>query len=111
LIEINFHIDNSGILRVDVAPANELLGDFIQLDIVERVGFCRELIQAVDDAIAGKVEEFSRTGDTCTLTLTPEKARIDLEVVEPPPFLDLSLIDLKQALTKYLAFAEAQGWE
>jgi len=111
LIEINFYLNSSGSLRVDVTPTYELLGDFIQLDIVERVGFCRELIQAVDNAIAGKVEEFSITLDACTLILTPEKAQIVLSVVEPPPFLDLSLIDLKQALTKYLAFAEAQGWE
>ena len=110
MIEINFHIDNSGFLRVDVAPTYELLGTFIENDLMA-IDYCRELIQTIDEVLAGKVEEYSSTGNAFTITLTPEKARIDLEVVEPTPFLDLSLIDLKQALTEYLAFAEAQGWK
>ncbi len=110
-MEINFYINNSGFLRANAAPPNEILSPFIELVINDGVWFCRELLQAVDEAMAGKVEEFSLTGNACTVTLTPEKAHIDVWLDEPPPSLDLSLIDLKQVLTEYLAFAEAQGWE
>lgn len=107
-MQMKFYRDINGSPRVNMKPPFDIIGRYLEHDVQSFPGWCRELIQIVEDVIIGTRNHWEGTGNAYTLILTPDKARVESEFAEPEEVCEISLKDFKQALVGWLNFIEAQ---
>ena len=88
--------DTNGRCRALVPAHLQALADFLESDLQTPAG-CDEALRRIEAVAAKTLERSEQTGNLCTLTLTPEQARIEHEYL--PSSCTLPLPELKDAVT------------
>ena len=89
---------------VPPCPAVELL---LLDDVQGYQGYCQELIAHLDAVQRGDEKSWVGAGNSSTLTIKPDGARIENEYAIPNVDCDLSLEDVRVALVAWLQFLES----
>lgn len=84
----------------------DLLDQYLQSDVQGSPEVTRMLLDLVDRVASGDLEEWEGTGNAFTLTLTPEGATIFPELALDPEPCHVSLAELRDALSGWLARIE-----
>ena len=103
-IELRLIRDEYGLEAEAVNPDYQLVAWFLGSDIQSNTRFADEVLEAIDKIKAGQETEWVTGGNAHTLRLTPEKAVIENDVLDNVPPLEVSLDDLKQAVTQWRDF-------
>jgi hypothetical protein len=99
--------DALGFLRATVVDGPPIIGWWLEQDVQQSVGDCDELLSLIDAVRAGRphpdVENgvYEGTGNSHTLTLRPDGARLETEFAEPPARADLTLDEVARAITAW----------
>jgi uncharacterized protein YacL (UPF0231 family) len=106
---LKFHRDAAGDPRAQGKTGQDLLVAWLEGDVQGSAALGRKILAAVDKVTAGDLDEWERTGNVYTLTLSPEGADLrlalnDLDAEAEP--LHLSLAELRDALARWVDFVE-----
>ena len=106
---LKFHRDADGAPRAQAGEGRDHLAGWLESDVQESAALGRKILAAVDKVTAGDLDEWERTGNVYTLTLSPEGADLRLELDdlggEAAP-LHLSLAELRDALARWVGFVD-----
>jgi uncharacterized protein YacL (UPF0231 family) len=109
---LKFHRDAAGDPRAQGKTGQDLLAAWLESDVQGSAALGKKILAAVDKVRAGDLDEWERTGNVYTLTLSPEGADLRLALdsldgldgkTEP---LHLSLADLRDAIARWVDFVE-----
>ena len=111
---LKFHRDAAGDPRVQADEGRDHLAGWLESDVQESAALGRKVLAAVDKVAAGDLDEWERTGNVYTLTLSPDGADLRLELddsegkAEP---LHLSLAELRDAIARWVDFVDEEQRE
>jgi hypothetical protein len=80
----------------------------LEQDIRGHAAPCRELLQLIDATARGDEPPWEATGNAHTLTVGLDGAHIENEYAIPSASCDLSLDDLREAITTWLECLEGK---
>ncbi len=100
--------DSSGDPRAHGEKGHEILARFLESDIQDSASLGRKILAAIDKVAGGHLDEWERTGNAYTLTLTPDGAEIEPEMDDDAEPLHLSLAELRQGVERWVEFLLAQ---
>lgn len=83
--------------------SGDLLAEYLVSDVQESPEVARMLLDLVDRVVAGELDCWEGTGNAWTLTLTPEGATLYPEFALDAEPLRVSLAELRDALSGWLA--------
>jgi uncharacterized protein YacL (UPF0231 family) len=104
---LRFHRDSEGDLRVQADDGRDLLAQWLESDLQESASLGRKVIAAIDKVAAGKLDDWERTGNAYTLTLTPSGAAIEPDFEDAEP-LELPLAELREAVARWVEILESE---
>ena len=107
-MKLEFYRDSAGDRRARGRGHGRVVAGFLESDLQDSPAAAREVLRALDDVESGRQPSWERTGNAYTLTLSPKGATVQDENAEdskPRPF---SLKALREAVTGWLSFLEAQ---
>jgi uncharacterized protein YacL (UPF0231 family) len=112
---LKFHRDAAGDPRAQGKEGREILAGWLESDLQGSAALGHKILAAVDKVAAGDLDEWERTGNLYTLTLSPEGADLRVELTgdeetaaEP---LHLSLAELRDAIARWVGFVESDQRE
>lgn len=101
---MRFYRDSSGDPRAGVERGRHLLAGFLESDVQGSISLGRKILAAIDKIAGGHLDEWERTGNAYTLTLSPEGADLETETDDDTEELHLSLADLREAVERWVQF-------
>lgn len=101
---LKFHRDSSGDPRAHGEKGRELLAQFLESDVQGSAALGHKIVAAIDKIASGHLDDWERTGNAYTLTLSPKGAHIEAELDEDTPALHLPLAELRDALSRWVDF-------
>ena len=105
--KLKFFWDKSGTAHADATNKREQeLVWFLEDDVQASSWACQEILRHIDAVASGREAEWAGTGNAHTLILTPQKAILENEYVEPQLTYELPLEEFRQLLQEYLVFVE-----
>jgi uncharacterized protein YacL (UPF0231 family) len=104
---LRFHRDAAGDPRARGEKEHQLLADWLESDVQDSAALGRKILSAIDKVAAGKLDDWERTGNSFTLTLSPEGADLEPELDEAEP-LHLPLRELREAVVRWVDFLESR---
>lgn len=104
---LEFYRDEAGDPRAR-GEGHDLLADFLESDVQGSAAYGYELLTVVEALRKGRLEEWSRSGNAYTVTLTAEGALIEPDHEDTPPH-EVSLAELRDAIAGWLEFLESGG--
>jgi uncharacterized protein YacL (UPF0231 family) len=106
---MRFHRDPSGDPRARGEKGREQLAGFLESDVQGSVSQGRKILAAIDKIAGGHLDDWERTGNAYTLTLSPDGADIEPEMddddADAGP-LHLTLDELREAVARWVDFVE-----
>ena len=106
---LKFHRDADGAPRAQGDEGRDHLAGWLESDVQENAALGRKILAAVDKVAAGDLDEWERTGNVYTLTLSPEGGdlRLELDDVEGEAKpLHLPLAELRDAIAQWVEFVD-----
>jgi len=106
---LEFHRDADGAPRARAGEGRDHLAGWLESDVQENAALGRKILAAADKVAAGDLDEWERTGNVYTLTLSPEGAdlRLELDDVEGEAApLHLPLAELRDAVARWVGFVD-----
>jgi hypothetical protein len=103
--EYRFHRDDEGNARVHVEESSsELLASFLEEDVQESTGVCREILSAIEKVIRGEIPAWHQVGNAHILSLSLQEATISslFDTNREPCRMDL--VFLQEVLESWLQF-------
>jgi len=104
---LRFHRDAAGDPRARGEKHHQLLADWLESDVQDSAALGRKILAAIDKIAAGKLDDWERTGNSFTLTLSPDGADLEPELDEAEP-LHLSLRELRDIVERWVHFVDAR---
>ena len=95
------HIDELGYPRAIFDPPNEIIGSFLEEDVQNSPLGCELLLQACDDVLEGRLEEWDDVGNAHRLTIRKDQVIIENEYSNYDPPCSLRVNDFKQLLLSW----------
>lgn len=105
-MDLELYWDEAGDPRARSRKKNDLLASFLESDIQGSDTYAREILEAIDKVAAGDLDEWERTGNAHTLSLTRAWAEIQPEIDDEAPSRRLPLRDLREAVRRWLELLE-----
>jgi len=105
-MQVSGYWDEADNPRAHCAPPYEPLAGFLESDLQGSISLCRETLKAIDRVSRGEDAIWQETGNAYTLMLSAEEARIEAEFDAQAEPCRLSLAELREAVTQWLAFLE-----
>jgi uncharacterized protein YacL (UPF0231 family) len=103
-MKLEFYRDAEGEARARCKGRGRVVAGFLESDLQGSAAAAHEVLRAIDDVQSGRRDSWERTGNSHTLTLSPDGAEIQNEMEEDAKPYDLSLPALRQAVTDWAAF-------
>jgi uncharacterized protein YacL (UPF0231 family) len=111
---LKFHRDADGAPRAQGDEGRDHLAGWLESDVQENAALGRKILAAVDKVAAGDLDEWERTGNLYTLTLSPEGADLRLELDDlndddaeaAPEPLHVPLAELRDVLARWVGFVD-----
>jgi len=94
--------DSSGDPRAHSDKGRHLLAGFLESDVQGSVSLGRKILAAIDKIAGGHLDEWERTGNAYTLTLSPDGADLETDVDDDTETLHLSLEELREAVADWV---------
>lgn len=101
---ISCYIDAAGFPRVDVRDMPPLIGAYLEQDVQSDSASGREIIQALDDVIAGRRADWAGTGNAHTITIRPDCVVIHNDWDETADDATLPPLAFRQCIVAWLDF-------
>ena len=108
-MERRFYRDATGDPRARCSVPHQLLGQFLESDVQGNPAHCRDLLNALDDVAQGRLVQWEETGNAHTLTLTPDRVRIESEVDPQAGDLILKPSEFRLAVSEWMEFLEGRS--
>jgi hypothetical protein len=107
-MSLEFYRDETGDPRARALAGQdrEALAQFLESDVQGSAAFGFEILEAIEEITEGRVEEWTRTGNSHTLTLSPDGAVIEPELDEEIEPGLVPLADLREAVTRWIEFLD-----
>lgn len=105
---LRFHRDSEGDLRAQADDGRELLARWLESDVQGSASLCRKVLAAIDKVAAGTLDDWERTGNAYTLTLSPDGADIEPDFDEDAEPLHLPLAELREAVARWVELLESE---
>ena len=96
--------DSSGDPRARGETDRHLLAGFLESDVQGSVSLGRKILAAIDKIAGGHLDEWERTGNAYTLTLSPAGGDLETNVGDDTETLHVSLAELRAAVADWVAF-------
>jgi uncharacterized protein YacL (UPF0231 family) len=96
--------DSSGDPRARCEKGRHLLAGFLESDIQGSVSLGRKILAAIDKIAGGHLDEWERTGNAYTLTLSADGADLETDVDDDTEALHVSLDELRAAVADWVEF-------
>lgn len=103
---LEFYRDESGDPRARAGRDREALAHFLESDVQGSAAFGLEILAAIEAVSEGGLGEWTRTGNSYTLVLSPEGAAIEPDFDEESEAGLVSLDDLREAVTRWIEFLD-----
>ncbi|HBL27714.1 MAG TPA: hypothetical protein DD490_12825 [Acidobacteria bacterium] len=103
---LDFYRDEAGDPRARPTGgrSREKLAGFLESDIQGSATTGLEILAALESVEAGRLREWTQTGNAYTLILTPDGATLEPEADEGEEATLLPLADLREAVTRWVEF-------
>ena len=108
-VELQCYRDSAGDPRARCDPPYELLGHFLESDVQSSSAFCKEILEVLDRIERREIFRWQQTGNAHTLYVGAKKARIEAEYDDLAAPCQLTLEQLREAVTRWIAFLGAEG--
>ncbi len=105
-MKLQFYRDDAGDARARGRGRGKGVAAFLESDLQDSPESAREVLQAIEDVEADRVDSWERTGNAHTLTLSPQGAAIQDEMDEDAKPYVLSLSEIRVAVADWIAFLE-----
>ena len=103
---LEFYRDEAGDPRARAGRDREALAHFLESDVQGSAAFGLEILAAIEAVTEGRLDEWTRTGNSYTLVLSPEGAAIEPDFDEESEAGHVSLDDLREAVTRWIEFLD-----
>lgn len=103
---LEFYRDEAGDPRARAGRDREALAHFLESDVQGSAAFGLEVLAAIEAVAEGRLDEWTRTGNSYTLVLSPEGAAIEPDFDEESEGGLVSLGDLREAVTRWIEFLD-----
>jgi len=94
--------DSSGDPRARCEQGRHLLAGFLESDVQGSVSLGCKILAAIDKVAGGHLDEWERTGNAYTLTLSPDGADLETDVDDDTETLHVSLEELREAVADWV---------
>lgn len=101
---IRCYRDDMGFPRVEVLGGHPNIGTYLEQDIGSSIRGCQGCISVVEDVEAGRLPEWSGTGNAHTVTIRPGGVTIENVWDESQGVAEMSIPEFKQCLGSWLRF-------
>jgi uncharacterized protein YacL (UPF0231 family) len=101
---VKFHRDADGDPRAEAEDGRDHLAGWLESDVQGSVSLGRKILAAVDKVAVGDLDEWERTGNVYTVTLSPEGAEIRFELDDEAEPLHVHLAELRDTLERWIDF-------
>jgi uncharacterized protein YacL (UPF0231 family) len=105
---LRFHRDAAGDPRAHADKGRKLLAQWLESDMQGSAASGRKVLAAIDKVAAGTLDDWERTGNAYTLSLSPEGAEIEPELDDDAEPLHLPLAELREAIVRWVEFLEGE---
>jgi uncharacterized protein YacL (UPF0231 family) len=105
-MSLEFYRDEAGDPRARAGRDREALAHFLESDIQGSAAFGLEVLAAIEAITEGRLGEWTRTGNSYTLLLSPEGAAIEPDFDEESEAGLVPLDDLREAVTRWIEFLD-----
>jgi uncharacterized protein YacL (UPF0231 family) len=105
-MKLKFYRDTAGDARAQGRGRGKVLAGFLESDLQDSPAAAREVLRAIEDVEAGRLDTWERTGNAHTLTLSPEGATLQNEIDEDSEPCRLSLLEIRAAVADWISFLE-----
>ena len=106
-MNVDFYRDDFGFERVR-AEAEVLVG-LLEADLLGAVDECQLMLRAIADLRAGRRTGWQVTGDEHTIALTQTTARVENDVIEGLPPLEIPLSEFQTLIERWLRFVDPES--
>ena len=105
-MRLEFYRDEDKEARARCKGPGRAVAGFLESDLQESGTAAQEVLRAIEEVESGRRASWERTGNSHTLTLSPEGATIQNEMAEDARPYHLSLPALRQAVADWASFLE-----
>ena len=105
-MKIQFYRDPAGDARARGRGRGKVVAGFLESDLQDSPASAKEILRAIEDVEAGRVDSWKRTGNAHTLTLSPEGAAIQDEMAEEAKPALTSLPEIRKAVADWISFLD-----
>lgn len=105
-MSLEFYRDETGDPRARAVADRESLAYFLESDVQGSAAFGLEILAAIEALEEGRIREWTRTGNSHTLTLYREAAMIEPDFEEEGEPGEVPLEDLREAVTAWIEFLD-----
>ncbi len=103
-MKIQFYRDAAGDARARGRGRGKRVAGFLESDLQDSPASAREVLQAIDDVEAGRIDSWERTGNAYTLTLSPQGASVQDEIDEDAEPHVFTLSEIREAVEGWVSF-------
>lgn len=107
-MSLEFYRDETGDPRARAIAdrGREALAHFLESDVQGSAAFGLEILAAIEAISEGGLREWTRTGNSHTLSLSAEGASIEPDFDDEIDSGEISLSDLREAVTSWIEFLD-----
>ncbi|MFL6196893.1 MAG: YacL family protein [Thermoanaerobaculia bacterium] len=105
-MQLEFFWDAEGDARARCKGRGKVVAGFLESDLQDSTRAAHEVLRALDDVESGREESWELTGNTHTLSLTPEGATIVDEMDDEAEPYELSLAKLREVVADWASFLD-----
>lgn len=106
-MDYRFTHDEAGRRRARFAAPYEVIGWFLELDVQSSSGYPQRLLTLIKDVEEGKIDSHQGTGNAHTITIGPDRVRIENVYTNERPPCELSLQQMRAILIDWIRFIES----
>jgi hypothetical protein len=103
-MKLKFYRDPAGDARARGRGRGKRVAGFLESDLQDSPASAQEILRAIEEIEAGRVDSWERTGNAHTLTLSPEGAVLQNEMDEEAEPSSLSLSEIREAVAGWSSF-------
>lgn len=105
-MQLQFYRDTAGDARARCEGPGQVVAGFLESDLQDSPASAHEVLRAIEDVEAGRLDSWERTGNAHTLTLSPEGAAIQDEMDEDAEPYVLSLPEIREVVADWVSFLD-----